>query len=570
MKPFTSTSPVNKVKGHSKKSPRSKPHISPNSGNATKSVIKKRKRDHIKSGDNTKPDPKNKQRKLTSFGKLTMQQHSVNAHSVNTVNQKVENKPTMAERASQKETCNLESSPYWKGNDTSMSDIMEKLNNMSKNVDDKLSNIQNKLETTESKVENNAQTLVIIQQQMKNNENRISEVERHVVNVEGKANDNAVKLDGTEKRVGELHDSIHFTQNELDSLKSDVNDMKTRMREVTAAKISTQSACTHECNTSTVQVENQELTDKIVKLENYSRRNNIIIEGLTEPKGENPHQAVAYICHALQMPIPHYERVHRLGKPNPYKPRPLIIRLSHFRDKVTFFQNTRFLRGNARSLIFKDDLAPETKKRQAELQTALMYVKRVDKMARFINDKILFRGRLYGKEELANMPGVEIDKACCLKGNGTTVFSGELCPLSNLFSVNFEIHGKRYQSNEHFYQSTKCLDFGKPDLVKDIMAEPSPRQAMYIGRQVKPDDQWLKSKGENIMRQGIEAKFRNEEMKKYLISTTGTLGEATKHKFWGIGHTLHTDGNKNIANWYGENTLGKMLTELRENIKKQS
>jgi ribA/ribD-fused uncharacterized protein len=148
-----------------------------------------------------------------------------------------------------------------------------------------------------------------------------------------------------------------------------------------------------------------------------------------------------------------------------------------------------------------------------------------------------------------------------------TLFSGELCPLSNLHSVIFEVDGKSYASNEHFYQINKCQDHGEQELVQDIIDEPSSRQAMLIGKKVKPNDVWLATKGKEIMRQGINAKFEKEEMKKFLLKTTGTLGEATRHQFWGIGHNLHTDGHKNISNWSGNNNLGKLLTELRDRIK---
>jgi ribA/ribD-fused uncharacterized protein len=233
-------------------------------------------------------------------------------------------------------------------------------------------------------------------------------------------------------------------------------------------------------------------------------------------------------------------------------------------------KNTRLLKGNARSLTFKDDFSSDTKKMQAELQPALRYVRRFDRTAHFVNDKILYRGKLYSKEDLGNMPGIQIDKACCMKGNGITLFSGELCPLSNLYSAPMVINSKLYPSNEHYYQSEKCRDHGKPGIAEEIMKEHRPREAMYIGKQVKPNQKWLQSRGEAIMRKGIEAKFQNEQLKKYLAESTGTLGEATMHPFWGIGHNMHMDSSKLIANWNGANKLGKLLQDLRKSIKEQS
>jgi hypothetical protein len=444
---------------------------------------------------------------------------------------------------------------------------MQKLDLMSKTVDNKLDNIQKKLDTTESKVENTElkieQTLGTIQKQLEHNEKRICGIERKIDDITETAEMAMVKANVTGKEVQELKVSVTFKQSEMDVLKTEVKNMKEGIKHI--ANNSTQR--THVCDSGKIQSENQVLSQKIENLENYSRRNNIVIEGLREPERENPHQAAAFIFHALHMPIPSYERCHRLGKPSPHKPRPLIIRLTHFRDKVSMFRNTVQLSGNAKGLRFADDLAHETKKKQTELFPALMYAKKLDKKARFVNDKILYRGKLYGKDNLKSMPGIDIQKACCLKGNGMTIFSGELCPLSNLYSVVFDVNGEKFQSTEHFYQVKKCEDYGEMELAGEIRAVTTPREAMFIGKQIRPDDTWLRSKGDKIMREGIKHKFSVPEMRDFLIQTTGFLGEATRHNYWGIGHNLHTNGAQNINNWNGSNTLGKILVDIRKELK---
>ena len=87
---------------------------------------------------------------------------------------------------------------------------------------------------------------------------------------------------------------------------------------------------------------------------------------------------------------------------------------------------------------------------------------------------------------------------------------------------------------------------------------------MTLGKSVKPDQNWLRNKGIEIMRKGVRAKFSLEEMKDYLLATTGVIGEATRHPHWGIGHTLSANEAKSIANWEGSNALGELLTEMRD------
>lgn len=196
----------------------------------------------------------------------------------------------------------------------------------------------------------------------------------------------------------------------------------------------------------------------------------------------------------------------------------------------------------------------------------LKLVRKIDKRARFVNDCILFKGQLYNKTNIHTIPGVNIQQASCVRGNGITLFSGSLCPLSNLYPVPFEVDGETYQSSEHFYQVKKCEDLGNVELSNKIQIAPTTRDAMFLGKSLQPDHNWLCTTGNAIMRRGVERKFAVEEMRDYLLSTNGIIGEATKNPHWGIGHNLNAEEGKNIANWTGSNALGDILTNLRDEL----
>ena len=89
---------------------------------------------------------------------------------------------------------------------------------------------------------------------------------------------------------------------------------------------------------------------------------------------------------------------------------------------------------------------------------------------------------------------------------------------------------------------------------------------MYLGKRLNPSYIWHSTTGVEIMTQGVKSKFSSEDMKDYLLSTTGIIGEATTHSFWGIGHTLSSDNAKCIANWTGSSALGEILTNLRDDL----
>jgi hypothetical protein len=198
----------------------------------------------------------------------------------------------------------------------------------------------------------------------------------------------------------------------------------------------------------------------------------------------------------------------------------------------------------------------------------LAFAKHHDNKARFISEQILFREQLYGQEDLNHMP-LETETATCVKSNGVTIFSGELCPLSNLYPTTLYIDGKPYASTEHYYQTEKCLDLGNEKLAAQAYQAVTAREAMEAGKNLRPTKEWCETTGAAIMAKGVKVKFQNIKLQNYLLATTGAIGEGTKHPVWGIGVSMHTHGATLVNNWTGSNLMGKILTELREGMLKQ-
>lgn len=112
-----------------------------------------------------------------------------------------------------------------------------------------------------------------------------------------------------------------------------------------------------------VEIENTAFSAKLEAMENYSRRENIVIEGLRESPNEDPQKAVDFIFNALEMPKPAIQRCHRLGRRQAGRPRPFIIRLTNYSDKITMYMNAKNLRKNANRIFLKDDVCQETQKK---------------------------------------------------------------------------------------------------------------------------------------------------------------------------------------------------------------
>jgi ribA/ribD-fused uncharacterized protein len=128
--------------------------------------------------------------------------------------------------------------------------------------------------------------------------------------------------------------------------------------------------------------------------------------------------------------------------------------------------------------------------------------------------------------------------------------------LSNFERTPVLVAGTIYQTNEHYYQSMKSKN---PFLREWIENAPTPYYAMIAGRSLKLEDHvdnWYIKKAD-VMKRGIRAKFKNSVLRQKLLDTEDAI--------------LHEDSPTDIF-WgkKGKDMLGKLLMEVREEIKKET
>jgi len=143
--------------------------------------------------------------------------------------------------------------------------------------------------------------------------------------------------------------------------------------------------------------------------------------------------------------------------------------------------------------------------------------------------------------------------------------------LSNFFEVDFEMDGVKFKSAEHAFQYAKAKKFGDEVHAEKILKAKSAQSAKAFGKKVTnfKEDEWTAEKDE-VMRKIIRAKFRSTPaMIKALLDTGDRLlAEANpRDRYWGIGTSAETEKAKNPAKWVGQNRLGKILMEVREELR---
>ena len=142
--------------------------------------------------------------------------------------------------------------------------------------------------------------------------------------------------------------------------------------------------------------------------------------------------------------------------------------------------------------------------------------------------------------------------------------------FSNWHESNFSFNNINYNCVEQYMMHQKAIFFNDIETSDKILKELYPRKQKQLGREVKNfnNDDWNVVKYE-IVKNGIREKFnQNSELKNYLISFKNhIIVEASpEDRIWGIGFS-EDDALQNIDKW-GENLLGKILTELASEFAK--
>ena len=135
--------------------------------------------------------------------------------------------------------------------------------------------------------------------------------------------------------------------------------------------------------------------------------------------------------------------------------------------------------------------------------------------------------------------------------------------LSNFWFCDVMFEGVKYPTVEHAYQAAKFSDTSAKELIR--RAETAGKAKKLGGVNGLPNsfrEDWEQVKV-SIMKDLLREKFKNPHMRDKLIATKDSILEEGNHwhdRFWGI---CPPGSNQ------GQNILGKLLMEVREEIKEE-
>lgn len=135
-------------------------------------------------------------------------------------------------------------------------------------------------------------------------------------------------------------------------------------------------------------------------------------------------------------------------------------------------------------------------------------------------------------------------------------FKGRYWFLSNFAHCVIRYEDIQYPTTEHAFQAAKTTQQGTRQYISGL---PSPREAKGIGRDLVLRDGWNEIRID-VMRHILKLKFTKEPFTRLLLSTGDeelVEGNTWGDTFWGV----------DINTGHGENNLGKLLMEIREQLR---
>ena|SRR5581483_8752056 len=126
--------------------------------------------------------------------------------------------------------------------------------------------------------------------------------------------------------------------------------------------------------------------------------------------------------------------------------------------------------------------------------------------------------------------------------------------LSNFHLAEVELDGLKYRSTEHAYQAAKTND---PEERRKIREAVKPADAKKLGQKVTMRPDWEEVKF-SVMKDLVRQKFNHKDLKEKLLATGDAYLEETN--YW-------QDFCWGVCNGKGTNWLGKILMEIREELK---
>ena len=343
-----------------------------------------------------------------------------------------------------------------------------------------------------------------------------------------------------------------------------------------------------ETHINMLQAENKTLKQKLVDQEAYSRRSNLIINGIPERRGQNlftVFESIAKYELDLQKDIS-VERIHRVGPPPRFEnqaPRPIIVRFSNFQDRQLVWHNRN--RRDPRNLDPRnpstppkfsiiEDFPPSVVEARKRLLPIAYEAYNVHNMQATVKvDKLIIDSQTYDIDSLDKLPQCLIPISKSFRETDKQVaFFRKYCPLSNHSPANIKLKDRTYNCSEQLFLSEKCYSYGHKEAGDNIRALTDPGLMVQAAKVCQGfNAEWEENQFDVMLTAQLAKYTQNDDHKNFLMSTGDkVIVEGSPYDTtWGVGIVFSDPAIDDEKNWKGDNLLGQALMITRRLLRPQ-
>ena len=380
------------------------------------------------------------------------------------------------------------------------------------------------------------------------------------------------KLDWLISTVGVMNikleklDQIELLEHDIANVKTNIDSLERKL----VKKDSEIKALQNEVS------ELRTVNDRTIRLEAYSRRDNLLIDGLaavTSVETEEKCKQLVYDFLVTKLGIADARermqivRAHRIGTSAGNKPRTMIVRFHFFPHKQEVW-NARFkLKGS--KLWLAEDFPNEISKERQLLKPYFNSALAMGLKPKMVFNKLIIAGKSYSVERISEIPDSISERAVFNLDDKTVFFHGYKHPFSNIYPAPFRNDGLDFKCAEQYIQYRKAELCGNRDAAEKILHAKELSSVTHIYRSLRSTNSWQRMHATTVKTAAYLKFKQNLHLKKLLLATGDRILAAAipSDKEWGTG--LRADDPRSLVreDWPGENRLGSVLMEVREQLR---
>ena len=280
-----------------------------------------------------------------------------------------------------------------------------------------------------------------------------------------------------------------------------------------------------ESEMAAIKLENQQLKSKIISLETYSRRDNLLFFGVDERRNETDRDCATQVFKILEKNWPGIHKniqilkCHRKGKYVNGQKRPIIAKFS-INDRDNICSKKGNLKGS--NLFIAEDFPLEIEQNRRILLPVFRHARTIESFKGKVSlkaDKLVIDGRTYTVDTLNKLPPSLNPFTYSARQNETVlVFHGTSSPLANSYPRAFKEKDITFNNVEQYMYYHKALTAGD-----DIAATRMPgikhvTEQRRLNKSVNTVPQWAGLQREK-MKTGNRLKFGQNEVLAGLLNS---------------------------------------------------